>query len=99
MAGGGGNIAEILRKYTTSIKALAKKVCLRFPNFWLLQGSVTYPISPRKRTFDNFGNYIPLEYIDQGPKIHMVVKRLSNKAKIIVVPWETVSIYIISETS
>ena len=27
MAGGGGNIAEILRKYTTSIKALAKKVC------------------------------------------------------------------------
>ena len=27
MAGGGGNIAEILRKYTLSIKALAKKVC------------------------------------------------------------------------
>ena len=25
--GGGGNISEILRKYTMSIKALAKKVC------------------------------------------------------------------------
>ena len=38
MAGGGGNIAEILRKYTTSIKALAKKVCqnltLNLPEIW-----------------------------------------------------------------
>ena len=33
MVGGGGNIAEILWKYTASIKVLAKKVCHILPSY------------------------------------------------------------------